>query len=78
MKGYIIISLLLLFGCNQKDPKINKIKCVVDECTEVPKISVHDDIRSKRWRVKSCERIFGTQKPYNVGDTIEITILDYR
>jgi flagellar basal body L-ring protein FlgH len=78
MKNVIIISLLLLFGCNQKDPKTMKIKCVVEECSEVPKISVHDDIRAKRWRVKSCERIFSAQKPYNVGDTIEITIVDYR
>lgn len=67
-----------LFSCSNKKPEITKIKCVVEDCTEIPRISVHDDIRPKRWRVKSCERTFVSGKPYNIGDSIEVQIVDYR
>lgn len=76
----LFFSLLILsvFSCSSKQPKIRKIKCNVESCVEVPRISVHDDIRTKMWRIKFCERSFISKKPYNIGDSIEFQILDYR
>jgi hypothetical protein len=76
----LAISLIAisLFSCSDKQPEITKIKCAVENCEEVPRISVHDDIRPKRWRIKSCDRTFVSGKPYNIGDSIEIQIVDYR
>lgn len=68
----------LLFSCSDKQPKIRKIKCLIEDCQEIPRISVHDDIRPKRWRVKSCDRTFVVGNPYNIGDSIEVQVVDYR
>lgn len=67
-----------LFSCSTKQPEISKIKCAVENCKEIPKISVLDDIRPKRWRIESCDRTFVSGKPYNIGDTIEVQIVSYR
>lgn len=68
----------LLFSCSHKEPEISKIKCIIEDCQEIPRISVHDDIRPKRWRIKSCDRTFVVGKAYNIGDSIEVQVVDYR
>jgi hypothetical protein len=74
-----IISLMIfILSCSYKEPKIEKIKCVIEDCHEIPKISVHDAITPKMWRLKFCDRTFVTGKPYNIGDSIEVQVLDYR
>ena len=80
MKNVILLLsiLFVLQSCNNVEKNITTIKCAVDSCEAVPIISVHDEIRKKRWRVYSCGRIFPVYRPYAKGDTIEIQIIQYK
>ena len=75
---FLLSILLVISSCNNMEKNVTVVKCAVDSCEIVPVISVHDEIRKKRWRVYSCGRIFPVHKEYKRGDTIQIQIVEYK
>ncbi len=75
---FLLSILLVISSCNNMEKNVTGVKCEVDSCEVVPVISVHDEIKKKRWRVYSCGRIFPVYQEYKRGDTIELQIVEYR
>lgn len=76
----LVFSASVLFSCNN-NKRIKKSKCVVIYCEEINNItkSVHDNINRKKWKVKTscCGNIFITKEPYQIGDTVTVTSIEF-
>lgn len=70
---------LIFYSCSGPKIKEERIeKKHVDSCIIVPKVSVHDEINPRKWRVYSDGISYISHKPYEVGDSIEITYITYK
>ncbi len=77
----IQFSFLLVFlslqSCTNKTKNSYYIKCKVDSCVEVQKISIHDQLRPTRWTVYSCDKKITSYHPYQKGDSIQVQVIEY-
>ncbi len=80
----ILSSLLFvsLLSCSSHDKQIRKEKCVITFCEKIDYKynSIHDEVRGVKpdWRIKTdCGKTFTCEDHYEIGDTIEVTIIKY-
>ena len=80
--SFFVFLTSFLFSCNN-NKEIKNLKCVVTHCEKIdntPK-SIHDEINMgiQKWKVKtSCgSSTFISKEPYQIGDTVTVTLIKY-
>jgi hypothetical protein len=74
-KIIFLSALLFLQSCINGERSIVYVKLPVDSCVEVPKISIHDQIQSTKWRVYSGNRRLVSNTHYQKGDSIVVKLI---
>ena len=78
MKNITFLLLIIwLTSCEGTVAKKYTIKCSVDKCCLVNKVSIADEISGRnRWSIEtSCGINLVSKKPYKNGDSIEIIVI---
>lgn len=71
------LSILFFASCNRIVTEKKLVKCSVVNCILIPKVSILDEVnRENKWSIKtSCGIKLISEKPYKIGDSVEIIVI---